>query len=143
MSYHRNFFHDEFFDDAFFGVPHYYGTGFFGGDFFGGGFFYPQSSTVVDTHDGERRKRADKARDERIRRFRRDREHLRETILRAIEGPPEIAAVVQPFVSDARDIDFGALLVAAKTLRALADWHEQALRAAQDDEDDTEMLLLT
>ena len=119
---------------------------FFGGDFFAGDFFGQQVVVVGDTHDGERRKRADKARDERIRRYRRDREHLREAIRFAIEGAP---AIVAPFVAADQPIaaesaiDFGALLVAAETLRALADWHESVLERMAQDDDDEEVLLLT
>lgn len=91
----------------------------------------------------------DRKRDERIKRYRKDREHLREAIRFAFDGPLPVREAIAPFVAaDApveveSPIDFGALLVSAASLRTLADWHERIAREREIDDDDEEVILLT
>lgn len=114
---------------------------------------YLSGVSSADTHDGfdpERRRRADREQKERIRRYRRDREHLREVITQAFESRYEPAIeAVRPFVAaDApvaagSPVDYGALLTAAAALRKLADFEAGALaRQREIDDDDQEVMLL-
>lgn len=119
-------------------------THFFGSDFFGGEFFFAGAEVFVDTHDG-----ADRRRDERIRRYREDRESLRRIVREAVEGPPEVRAVVAPFVAADEPVspdahfDYAALEQAADALRALAEWalRVELARAAEDDDEDVLLLI--
>jgi hypothetical protein len=107
-----------------------------------------------DTHDGgdydRRRKKHDAEQKERIRRYRRDREHLRDTIRAAFEARYEPAvAALSPYMAQdmaagpQTPIDYGALLTAASALRALADFEERmGARMREIDDDDDEVLLL-
>src|SRR3990167_6812812 len=128
-----------------------FGHGYFGAGWFGSGYWGP-GADVVDTHDGgddrRRQREAEKRSPEQIKRFRRDREHLRAVIREAFDGPPEVRAIVAPFVAADEPItaqahiDYGALLMAADTLRALADWQERIAYERSIDDDDEEVLLL-
>lgn len=85
----------------------------------------------------------------RAKRYREDRESLRRIVREAVGGPPEVRAVVAPFVAADEPVspdahfDYAALEQAADALRALAEWalRVELARAAEDDDEDVLLLI--
>jgi hypothetical protein len=110
-------------------------THFFGSQFFGGEFFFTRVE-IIDTHDGERKRRHWEAQ-------RRAKEELREQILAAFKGPlaPALEALASPGAQPIDErIDTEALLADLElwqSVREAAERHRAML-----DEDDEEVVLL-
>lgn len=111
---------------------------FYSGDFFGGLFF--GRIEVIDTHDGERKRR-------RYAEQKEAGERLRAQIRAAIEGPsaPILVPALERMAEAGAEplearVDIGELVAQVELWRAV---REAAAKAARDDEDDVEVLLLS